>query len=110
MREVVTQGTAARILGGMEPPVAGKTGTAEVQGKRSHSWFVGYAPYDLVQAREGGRRIAFAVIVEHGGYGGRLAAQASGEIIQAASTLGLFRPEQESAQAPETEPTGEANR
>jgi cell division protein FtsI/penicillin-binding protein 2/cell division protein FtsW (lipid II flippase) len=93
MREVVTQGTAARILGGMEPPVAGKTGTAEVQGKRSHSWFVGYAPHDLAQAREGGRRIAFAVIVEHGGYGGRLAAQASGEIIQAASALGLFNPE-----------------
>ncbi|HEX3128448.1 MAG TPA: FtsW/RodA/SpoVE family cell cycle protein [Thermoanaerobaculia bacterium] len=91
MREVVTQGTAARLLGGMEPPVAGKTGTAEVQDKRSHSWFVGYAPYD----REGGRRIAFAVIVEHGGYGGRLAAQASGEIIQAASALGLFNPEQQ---------------
>lgn len=100
MREVVTQGTAARILGGTEPPAAGKTGTAEVQGKRSHSWFVGYAPYDLVQAREGGRRIAFAVIVEHGGYGGRLAAQASGEIIQAASALGLFNPEKESETAP----------
>jgi cell division protein FtsW (lipid II flippase) len=99
MREVVTRGTAARILGGTEPPVAGKTGTAEVQGKGSHSWFVGYAPYDLVQAREGGRRIAFAVIVEHGGYGGRLAAQASGEIIQAASALGLFNPEP----APESE-------
>jgi cell division protein FtsI/penicillin-binding protein 2/cell division protein FtsW (lipid II flippase) len=97
MREVVTRGTAARILGGMEPPVAGKTGTAEVQGKRSHSWFVGYAPFD----REGGRRIAFAVIVEHGGYGGRLAAQASGEIIQAASALGLFNSEpMESETAP----------
>jgi cell division protein FtsI/penicillin-binding protein 2/cell division protein FtsW (lipid II flippase) len=90
MREVVTEGTAARILGGVEPPVAGKTGTAEVLGKRSHSWFVGYAPYDLVQAKEGGRRIAFAVIVEHGGYGGRLAAQATAEIVQAASALGLF--------------------
>ncbi len=112
MREVVTQGTAARILGGMEPPVAGKTGTAEVQGKRSHSWFVGYAPYDPVA--EGGRRISFAVIVEHGGYGGRLAAQASGEIIQAASALGLFRPEPEQApQSETTEPTaatGETDR
>jgi cell division protein FtsI/penicillin-binding protein 2/cell division protein FtsW (lipid II flippase) len=103
MREVVTKGTAARILGGIEPPVAGKTGTAEVQGKRSHSWFVGYAPYDLAGMREGGRRIAFAVIVEHGGYGGRLAAQASGEIVQAASALGLFNPEQASEQASESE-------
>ncbi len=93
MREVVTEGTAARILGGLEPPVAGKTGTAEVLGKGSHSWFVGYAPYDLVQAREGGRRIAFAVIIEHGGYGGKLAAQATGEIVQAASALGLFKVE-----------------
>ncbi|MES1242254.1 MAG: FtsW/RodA/SpoVE family cell cycle protein [Acidobacteriota bacterium] len=100
MREVVTKGTAARILGGLEPPPAGKTGTAEVQGKRSHSWFVGYAPYDLAGARDGGRRIAFAVIVEHGGYGGRLAAQASGDIIQAASALGLFNREKESETAP----------
>jgi hypothetical protein len=61
---------------------------------------VGYAPFD----REGGRRIAFAVIVEHGGYGGRLAAQASGEIIQAASALGLFNPEQAPEKETETAP------
>jgi cell division protein FtsI/penicillin-binding protein 2 len=103
MREVVTRGTASRILGGIEPPVAGKTGTAEVQGKRSHSWFVGYAPYDLMGEREGGRRIAFAVIIEHGGYGGRLAAQATGEIVKAASALGLFNPEKAPEQTPQTE-------
>jgi cell division protein FtsI/penicillin-binding protein 2 len=85
MRRVVTNGTAARILGGVEPPVAGKTGTAEVQGKRSHSWFIGFTPYGGT-----GRKIAFAVIVEHGGYGGRLAAQASGEIVRAAAALGLI--------------------
>ncbi len=85
MRRVVTNGTAARILGGVSPPIAGKTGTAEVQGKRSHSWFIGFTPYG-----SSGRKIAFAVIVEHGGYGGRLAAQASGEIVQAAAKLGLI--------------------
>lgn len=85
MRQVVTTGTAARILGGVQPPIAGKTGTAEVQGKRSHSWFVGFTPYG-----GSGKRIAFAVIVEHGGYGGRLAATASGEIVKAASALGLI--------------------
>lgn len=85
MRRVVTNGTAARILGGVSPPIAGKTGTAEVQGKRSHSWFIGFTPYG-----SSGRKIAFAVIVEHGGYGGRLAAQASGEIVQAAAALGLM--------------------
>ncbi len=97
MREVVTQGTASRILGSVEPAVAGKTGTAEVQGKRSHSWFVGYAP----AGETGGRRIAFAVIVEHGGYGGRLAAQATGEIVKAASALGLFQALPESEAGPE---------
>ena len=85
MRRVVTNGTAARLLGGVSPPIAGKTGTAEVQGKRSHSWFIGFTPYG-----SSGKKIAFAVIVEHGGYGGRLAAQATGEIVQAAASLGLM--------------------
>jgi cell division protein FtsI/penicillin-binding protein 2 len=92
MREVVTQGTAASFLGGVAPPMAGKTGTAEVQGKRSHSWFIGFAPYGQ-QRQQGGpsRRIAVSVIVEHGGYGGRLAAPAAGEIVRAAAGLGLIR-------------------
>jgi cell division protein FtsI/penicillin-binding protein 2 len=85
MRQVVTNGTAARLLGGVSPPIAGKTGTAEVRGKPSHSWFIGFTPYGT-----SGRKIAFAVIVEHGGYGGRLAAQATAEIVQAASALGLM--------------------
>ena len=45
MRRVVTEGTAARFLAGVTPAIAGKTGTAEVQDKGSHSWFIGYAPY-----------------------------------------------------------------
>jgi cell division protein FtsW (lipid II flippase) len=87
MRRVVTEGTAARYLAGVSPPIAGKTGTAEVQDKGSHSWFIGYAPYET----QTGRRIAFGVIVEHGGYGGRLAAPAAGEIVQAAAQLGVLR-------------------
>jgi cell division protein FtsW (lipid II flippase) len=86
MRGVVTHGSAAGFLGGVLPPIAGKTGTAQVQDKDSHSWFIGFAPYGAAQ----GRRIAFAVIVEHGGYGGRLAAPAAGEIVRAASALGLL--------------------
>jgi cell division protein FtsW (lipid II flippase) len=85
MRRVVTAGTGARYLAGTSPAIAGKTGTAEVERKASHSWFAGFAPY------EGGRRrIAFAVIFEHGGYGGRLAAPAAGEIVRAAAALGLL--------------------
>jgi cell division protein FtsI/penicillin-binding protein 2 len=87
MRQVVTVGTASRYLAGVVPGIAGKTGTAEVQDKKSHSWFIGFAPY----ATSGGRKIAVAVIVEHGGYGGRLAAPATGEIVKAAAELGLIR-------------------
>jgi cell division protein FtsW (lipid II flippase) len=87
MRHVVTEGTAARFLAGVSPAIAGKTGTAEVKDKGSHSWFIGYAPYQT----QGGRQIAFGVIVEHGGYGGRLAAPAAGEIVQAAAQLGILR-------------------
>ena len=87
MRRVVTEGTAARFLAGVTPPIAGKTGTAEVQDKGSHSWFIGYAPYPT----QGARQIAFGVIVEHGGYGGRLAAPAAGEIVQAAAQLGILK-------------------
>ncbi len=59
MRAVVTSGTAAGV--GFPPGVYGKTGTAQYgtgPKLQSHGWFIGY---------EGD--IAFAVIVEGGGYG-----------------------------------------
>jgi cell division protein FtsW (lipid II flippase) len=95
MRGVVTEGTAAAFLSAVQPPIAGKTGTAEVQDQKSHSWFIGFAPY-----REGAGggpvapvpRLAVAVVVEHGGYGGRLAAPAAGEILRRAAAVGLLRP------------------
>ncbi|HEX4962438.1 MAG TPA: FtsW/RodA/SpoVE family cell cycle protein [Thermoanaerobaculia bacterium] len=87
LRRVVTQGTGARFLAGVQPAIAGKTGTAEVKDKGSHAWFIGFAPYEAL----GGRKIAFGVIIEHGGYGGRLAAPAAGEIVQSASELGDLR-------------------
>jgi peptidoglycan glycosyltransferase len=67
-------------------PIAGKTGTAEVGGKPSHSWFVGFAPDARAK-----RRVAVAVIVEHGGYGGAAAAPAAGEIVTAAAAHGLIQ-------------------
>src|SRR6185369_2018227 len=89
MRRVVTSGTAAAFLGHVSPAIAGKTGTAEVQDKKSHSWFVGYAPYDA-SPNPAGKRIAVSVIIEHGGYGGRLAAPAAGDIMRTAAALGLL--------------------
>jgi cell division protein FtsW (lipid II flippase) len=90
MRGVVTEGTAAAFLAAVQPPIAGKTGTAEVKDQKSHSWFIGFAPYGP-GAGAGVRRIAFAVVVEHGGYGGRLAAPAAGEIVRRAAALGLLQ-------------------
>jgi cell division protein FtsW (lipid II flippase) len=89
LRRVVTEGTGARYLAGIQPAIAGKTGTAEVKDKGSHSWFIGFAPYDA----QTGRKIAFGVIIEHGGYGGRLAAPAAGEIVKTAADLGDLRAE-----------------
>ena len=88
MREVVTSGTGRGLLAHPEQ-VAGKTGTAEVEGAPSHSWFVGFAPYGGTSAS---RTIAFAVIIEHGGYGGRAAAPLAGEIVTAARDLGVLGP------------------
>jgi penicillin-binding protein 2 len=70
--------------------VAGKTGTAQVQrtARRKgddpplpyeqidHAWFAGFAPADRP-------RIAFAVIVEHGGHGGDVAAPVAMELVEA---------------------------
>jgi len=85
MREVVTSGTG-RMLASNSTAIAGKTGTAEVQDGRAHSWFAGLAPFDGDH-----RRIAFSILVEHAGYGGRVAAPIAGEIVTAAKDIGLFR-------------------
>jgi cell division protein FtsI/penicillin-binding protein 2 len=84
MRGVVTSGTG-RSVAGAPVQIAGKTGTAELEKYPSHAWFVGFAPYDSP-----GRRIAFAVLVENGQYGGSAAAPIAGEIVAAANQLGLF--------------------
>lgn len=64
-------GTAAKISG---VDVAGKTGTAEVEGKKSHAWFVGFAPADDPQ-------IVVAVIVENSGSGGQVAAPVAKQVL-----------------------------
>jgi cell division protein FtsW (lipid II flippase) len=83
MREVVTQGTGQRAAAA-PVPIAGKTGTAELADAQSHAWFIGFAPY---QAE---RRIAFAVLIENGQYGGTYAAPAAAAIVAAAQNLGLI--------------------
>jgi cell division protein FtsI/penicillin-binding protein 2 len=74
-RAVVTEGTATVLRSVPGVPVSGKTGTAEFGEQvppRTHAWFAGYSG-DL----------AFAVLVEDGGFGGAVAAPIAGELLRA---------------------------
>src|SRR5207244_4292216 len=81
MRDVVLSGTG-RSLRENPGRIAGKTGTAEVTGAPSHSWFVGFAPFGQAT-----RHVAFAVILENAGYGSAVAVPVAGEIVDAAVAL-----------------------
>jgi peptidoglycan glycosyltransferase len=87
MRAVVTSGTARGAMSGLDIQMAGKTGTAQTSGGEPHSLFVGFAPFDAPPAE----RIAFAVVVEHGGYGARVAAPIARELVEAARDLEIIR-------------------
>jgi len=86
MREVVTSGTGRRAAAAVIP-IAGKTGTAELADAPSHAWFVGFAP-----SGKSTKRIAFAILIENGQYGGTYPAAAAAEIVGAARELGLIGP------------------
>jgi cell division protein FtsW (lipid II flippase)/cell division protein FtsI/penicillin-binding protein 2 len=86
MRLVVTEGTARHAMSGAEIGFAGKTGTAQLDQGMPHAWFAGFAPYD----GDVSRRLAFAVLVEHGGYGARVAAPIAREVMEAAEQLGIL--------------------
>jgi cell division protein FtsI/penicillin-binding protein 2 len=66
MRAVVTEGTGTALKGAPGGAVFGKTGTAEFGTKNppdTHAWFTGYQG-----------DVAFAVVVEGGGFGAEVAA------------------------------------
>ena len=86
MRRVVTEGTARHAMDGATIAFAGKTGTAQLDEGMPHSWFTGFAPYD----GDAAHRLAFAVLVEHGGYGAATAAPIAREVMEAAKDLGLL--------------------
>jgi cell division protein FtsI/penicillin-binding protein 2 len=74
MRAVVTEGTGTALKGVPGGPVMGKTGTAEFGPKNppdTHAWFTGYQS-DL----------AFAVIVEGGGFGAKVAAPLAADFLR----------------------------
>ncbi|KPL79802.1 hypothetical protein ADN00_02240 [Ornatilinea apprima] len=89
MRLAVTGGTAERPFEGFEIPAAGKTGTAEycdnvAQEKDlckpgnwpTHSWYVGYAPYEDPE-------IAVVAFVYNGGEGASVAAPIVRAVMEA---------------------------
>ncbi|MFN0111034.1 MAG: peptidoglycan D,D-transpeptidase FtsI family protein [Blastocatellia bacterium] len=120
MTSVVQRGTAAGVFGGLirgRINAGGKTGTAQRSvpeidpqtgkpktyidraGKtrlkmsdklRIDSWFIGFAPVENPQ-------IAWAVMVEEGGYGSRIAAPIAGNLLLKADNLGLLKPPQPQA-------------
>lgn len=113
MEAVVEHGTAAGTFGGLirgKLTAGGKTGTAQRQvnaidpktnkpityrdqrGRlrikkefRIDSWFIGFAPAENPQ-------IAFAVVVEGGGYGARTSAPIAGNLLLKAKELKLLEP------------------
>lgn len=76
MAGVTQTGTAAGRFSGLPFAVAGKTGTAQNDqfDKRSHGWFAGFAPVSDPQ-------VAFAVIIENGGYGAQSAVPVARRIL-----------------------------
>ena len=88
LREVVVSGTAVKAMENLDIPSAGKTGTAEycddvAQAKGlcitnnwpTHSWYVGYAPYDNPE-------IAVVAFVYNGGEGASVAAPIVEQVLQ----------------------------
>ena len=84
MRGVVTSGTG-RSANLPDIPMAGKTGTAELEHAPSHAWFIGFAPYN------GSHKLAFSVLIENGQYGGTAAAPLAAEVMKAAKSLGYLQ-------------------
>ena len=89
LREVVVSGTGKTAMASLDIPSAGKTGTAEYCDnvaqandlcKRdnwpTHSWYVGYAPYDDPE-------IVVLAFVYNGGEGASVAAQIVREVLKA---------------------------
>jgi cell division protein FtsI/penicillin-binding protein 2 len=128
MASVVQRGTAAGVFGGLirgKINAGGKTGTAQrtvpeidpqtgkpktyidragktrvrmAEKPRIDSWFIGFAPVENPQ-------IAWAVMVEEGGYGSRIAAPIAGQLLLKAQSLGLLKPPQ-----PQPTPTASPRR
>lgn len=94
MKRVVAdpQGTGYKRVRMKEITIAGKSGTAEVGGGRGdHAWFAGYVPAEEP-------RVAFAVVLEHAGSGGREAGPLARRLVEALLVLDILHTEALAAQ------------
>ncbi|MHC4711671.1 MAG: peptidoglycan D,D-transpeptidase FtsI family protein [Planctomycetota bacterium] len=71
-----TGGTGYRTVRSRKITISGKTGTAQAPPGGDHAWFAGFAPSD-------DPKIAFAVVIEHGGHGGAAAGPVAKAIAEA---------------------------
>jgi len=78
-------GTGYRNVRSDAVRIAGKTGTAEAGRGKAHAWFAGFAPADAP-------RVAFAVIVEHGGHGSTAAGPIARDLVLACKAHGYLDP------------------
>lgn len=79
------QGTGFKYVRLKEVAIAGKTGTAEIGGGRAdHAWFAGYVPADRP-------RIAFVVVLEQAGSGGKVAGPVAKRFVQLLLDQGAIR-------------------
>ncbi len=75
MRAVVTSGTGDELKD-LKVKAAGKTGSAEQEGKPAHAWFIGFAPLDDPQ-------LVVSIIVESKGTGSEYAVPIAKKIFRA---------------------------
>ena len=82
MRYAVVSGTGRGAdVAGLD--VAGKTGTAQNPHGDDHGWFIGFAPSSEP-------RLAFAVVMEQGGYGSESAVPVAAAVLSKAKEMGIF--------------------
>ncbi|MBT4866467.1 MAG: hypothetical protein HON53_15290 [Planctomycetaceae bacterium] len=82
------RGTGYKRVRMQQIAIAGKTGTAEAGGsKGDHAWFAGYVPAQKP-------RVAFVVVLEHAGSGGRVAGPVARQLVEAMLELGVLQPAQ----------------
>ena len=79
-----SHGTGFKTVKLKDVTIAGKTGTAETNGA-DHAWFAGYVPAERP-------RVAFVVVLEHGGSGGKAAGPVARQFVSSLLELGLVTP------------------